>query len=115
MQQTGAYVVLSCSRHKEFIYDPRLHCQLRQKVQKIKVLFQNFERVAFDLKSMKLYLPIDTRNCLRLHYCAQAKLRNCTISICLNEYITLLPLVNLYFFCLDKILICDFDPLGHFS
>ena len=36
------------------------------------------------------------------------------VESCLKEYIDLLPLINLYDFCLGKTVTCYFDLLGHF-
>ena len=37
------------------------------------------------------------------------------INLTKKEYFDLLPLVNLYDFCLEKAVTCYFDLLGHFS
>ena len=45
--------------------------------------------------------------------CSRKIKKLCNINFSNKEYINLLPLVNLYGFCLQKIVACDFDLLRH--
>ena len=47
--------------------------------------------------------------------CSRNIKKLCNINLYEKEYIDLLPLVNLYDFCLEKTVPCYFDLLGHFS